>query len=304
MGNMGPMKDTTRQDYGARIARVASHIAEHPDGEHGLGQLAAIACFSPWHFHRIYRAIMGETVADTVRRVRLHRAAATLVRSAAPIAEIARQAGYGSAEAFTRAFASAHGVTPSVYRTRGVLHPLAGVAPDQEGSLMYDVQTKNLPALSVAALRHNGPYLEIGATFERLFAWASARNLIGPLAATGECRMLGVYYDDPDSVPPSQYRSDACLAIAPEQPVDGTVRRIEIAGGRYACIVHKGPYAELEKAYRWLFATWLPDSGHEPADQPVVEEYLNNPREHPPSDWLTEIRLALNDGALKSGERV
>lgn len=153
---------------------------------------------------------------------------------------------------------------------------------------MYEVQIKQLPPLPAAALRHSGPYMEIGATFERLFAWAAARNLLGP-----QCRMLGVYYDDPETVEPARCRSDACLVMAQGQPIDGDIRRTEIAGGAYACIVHKGPYAELEQAYRWLFGTWLPDSGYEPADQPVVEEYLNNPREHPPSDWLTEIRLAL-----------
>jgi AraC family transcriptional regulator len=74
---------------------------------------------------------------------------------------------------------------------------------------------------------------------------------------------------------------------------EGEARRLTIAGGRHACIVHKGPYAELENAYRWLYHLWLPHSGEEPGDQPVVEEYLNNPRELPPAEWLTEIRLPL-----------
>lgn len=285
------MKPLTRLDYGERIARVAAHVAAHPDGDHDLDRLAAIACFSPWHFHRIYRALMGETVADTSRRVRLHRAAGALVRGDAPVAEIARQAGYGSAEAFARAFAAAHGVTPAAYRAGGALHPLPGATPTQEEPDMYDVQIRTLPPLTTAALRHVGPYMEIGATFERLFAWAAARHLVGP-----QCRMLGVYYDDPESVAPAQCRSDACLVVADTQALDGEVRRVTVAGGLYAGIVHKGPYAELEKAYRWLFGTWLPGSGHEPADQPPVEEYLNNPRDVPPAEWLTEIRLALKTG--------
>jgi AraC family transcriptional regulator len=56
---------------------------------------------------------------------------------------------------------------------------------------------------------------------------------------------------------------------------------------------HKGPYAELERAYAWLYGTWLPQSGEEAADRPVFEEYLNNPRALPPQEWLTDICLPL-----------
>lgn len=282
------MKHTTRQDYGERIGRVASHIAANPDDANDLDSLAALAHFSRWHFHRVYRAIMGETVAETVRRVRLHRAAGTLVQGNAPIPEIARQAGYGSAEAFTRAFASSHGITPAAYRARGVLHPLVPAAPHNGAATMYDVKFETLTPLAVAAVRHVGPYLDIGPVFERLFAWAAARNLMSP-----QTRCLGIYYDDPSAVPPERCRSEACLLLPEGVMPEGEARRLVIAGGRHACILHKGPYVELEGAYRWLYHVWLPQSGEEPADQPIVEEYLNNPREHPPSEWLTAIRLPL-----------
>ena len=66
-----------------------------------------------------------------------------------------------------------------------------------------------------------------------------------------------------------------------------------ILDGRHAVLRHRGPYAELHHAYNWLFGTWLPTSGEVPADRPVFEEYLNNPRELPPEEWLTEINLPL-----------
>lgn len=217
-----------------------------------------------------------------------HRAAAALVQSTVAIADIARQAGYGSVEAFTRAFAASHGITPAAYRTRGVLHPLVPVASRDGEAAMYDVQIKSLAPLTVAALSRVGPYMEIGQVFERLFAWAAARNLMGP-----QTRTIGVYYDDPGVVPPERCRSEACLLLPESAAMEGEARERGIAGGRHACIVHKGPYAELENAYRWLYHVWLPHSGEEPADQPIVEEYLNNPGECPPSEWLTEIRLPL-----------
>lgn len=100
-------KAATRLDYAARIERVAAHITANLDRPLDLARLAEIACFSPYHFHRLYRLVLGETPDQTVRRLRLHRAAAALSRNEEPLARIAREAGYGSAEAFSRAFAAA-----------------------------------------------------------------------------------------------------------------------------------------------------------------------------------------------------
>ena len=93
-------KVSTILDYSRRIERVVAHIGAHLDEPLELERLAGIAAFSPYHFHRIYRALMNETAADTLR---LHRAAADLVQSQQPVARIAARAGYGSVAAFTRA---------------------------------------------------------------------------------------------------------------------------------------------------------------------------------------------------------
>lgn len=86
-------KPDTLLDYGRRIARVVDHIAAHLDEALELERLAAVACFSPYHFHRIYRAMTGETAADTLRRLRLHRAAGDLVKGGDGMVQVARRAG-------------------------------------------------------------------------------------------------------------------------------------------------------------------------------------------------------------------
>ncbi len=88
-------------------------------------------------------------------------------------------------------------------------------------------------------------------------------------------------------------RSAACLSVDGDIKPEGDVRVLDLAGGRHAVLLHKGPYAELNKAYAWLYGTWLPQSGEEAADRPVHEEYLNNPRDLPPAEWLTQICLPL-----------
>jgi AraC family transcriptional regulator len=282
-------KPATVLDYSRRIERVARHIGAHLDQPLELGALAEVACFSPCHFHRIYRALTGETVAETIRRHRLHRAAGELVQGQAPIAAVARHAGYGSVHAFTRAFRAAYGIPPAAYRQRATWSP-PPIPPVFEDSTMHDVEIQTRQGVRLAALRHAGSYMEIGHSFERLQLWAAGRGLITPGA-----RSIGIYYDDPAAVPAAELRSDACVSVAPEVGCDSGIRIVDLPGGRHAVLRHKGPYAQLETAYSWLYREWLPSSGEEAADRPCFEEYLNDPRQLPPEEWLTDVCLPLTE---------
>lgn len=286
-------KTSTTLDYSRRIERVVAHIGSHLDDPLELETLAAIACFSPYHFHRIYRGLMRETVTDTLRRLRLHRAAGDLTHGQRPMREIATRAGYGSVAAFTRAFGAVYGMPPASFRRRyverGIVPTLASAEPaEPEENAMYSVEFRDVPPLRLAAIRHHGPYMEIGTAFERIFAWAAGRGLITPVT-----RSIAVYYSDPHSVPADALVSDAGIVVGPEISPAGDVRIVDIAGGRHAVIIHKGPYSELERAYSWLYCSWLPQSGLEAADRPCFEEYLNDPRQLPPAEWLTAIYLPL-----------
>jgi AraC family transcriptional regulator len=287
----GPAKPATRLDYGRRIARAMALIAADPARNPGLDELAAAAAFSPFHFHRIYRELTGETPAETLARERLSRAAGMLVRGALPVAAVARRCGYGSAAAFTRAFRTAYGIPPASYRARGGIGaPLAPPITTEQDTTMFEITIRDEPALRLAALPHRGPYGQIGTVFDRLMAWAGARNLIGP-----QTRFLGLYHDDPITVAEGDLRADACLTVPPGVAASEGVRLLDLPASRVAVLVFKGPYAELEDAYRWLYRDWLPASGEEPADQPPREDYLNDCRTLPPAEWLTAIMVPLKE---------
>jgi len=282
-------KPETLLDYGRRVARVADHIADHLDDELDVERLAGVAHFSPWHFHRIYRETTGETVADTVRRLRLHRAAVELTRDDDPLERVAKRAGYGTLAAFSRAFSADYGVPPGAYRLRGRLHPPVPQR-SQEPVIPYKIEIAPFEAVRLAAVAHQGDYHEINRAFEQAMVWAAARGLLD--AAT---RSIGIYYNDPLTVPAKELRSEAGLVVADDVKLDGHVHEIRIPSMRCASVVHKGSYAELEAPYRYLFREWLPASGHEAGDHACFEEYLNNPRELPPSEWLTRVSLPLKD---------
>ncbi|MBL8517005.1 MAG: AraC family transcriptional regulator [Betaproteobacteria bacterium] len=289
------MKTATRAHYARRIDKVVMYLADHLDDQLDLHRLAEEAHLSPYHFHRVYVAMTGETVAETVRRQRLHRASIKLIASAAPLAKLAAEAGYGSVQAFNRAFREAYGLPPAAYRRRGEQMTLAAnirnslrQPPLIKEPLMYPVSIQTRPAHRVATLAHKGHYHEIGPTFERLAIWAAGRGALGPATAS-----FGIYYDDPDSVAPEALRSDACISVAANFVSDAEHPVKTIAGGRHAVLLHTGPYSELHLAWRWVYSEWLPKSGEAPGDAPPYEHYLNDPRGTPPAELKTAICIPL-----------
>src|SRR5215510_7392392 len=131
---------TAAAAYADRLERVFTWLATHLDDAIDLARLADVAALSPYHFHRVYRAVQGETVTDTVRRLRLHRAAVELITGELPVARIATRAGYGSQEAFTRAFKAAYAVPPARYRASFVPAPAhKGMEDAMETMTTYEV---------------------------------------------------------------------------------------------------------------------------------------------------------------------
>jgi AraC family transcriptional regulator len=278
-------KPETRLDYGRRIARVTDHIAENLDADLNVERLAEVAYFSPFHFHRIYREATGETLTDTVRRLRLHRAAVELTRDDAPLERIARRAGYGTLAAFSRAFASDYGVPPGAYRLRGKLLPPNPKKPHAM-TMQYRVEIAPFAGARLAAIEHHGDYQKIGNSFAKVQIFFTANGL--PFS-----RSFGIYFDDPESIPENNLRAEAGLMTEAKLPAHAKIREVKIPAMLCASVLHKGPYAELERAYRHLFRDWLPGSGFEAANFSCFEEYLNDPRETAPSELLTRVHLPL-----------
>jgi AraC family transcriptional regulator len=97
---------------------VVNHIHQHINGDLSLHTLAKIASFSPFHFHRMFKAMMGETVNDYVKRIRVQKAATKLLYSNLPVTEIAFDCGFSSVSTLSRAFKQHYGVSPSAYRRK------------------------------------------------------------------------------------------------------------------------------------------------------------------------------------------
>jgi AraC family transcriptional regulator len=274
--------------YQHRIDRVIAHIRANLAGDLSLDALADVAALSRFHFHRIFAAMTGETVAEAVRRARLNRAAQLLAATTRPVAAIAAEVGYPNADSFARAFREAFGHPPGETRRRGVMP--APLLPRRKGVLpMHDVTISDLPPMRLAALPHTGPYIGIGETFGRVWARAMDAGLGPRLSGPA----VGLYYDDPSSVPAAELRAHAGMEVTGDGPLPEGFDAVVVPGGRHAILTLKGPYTGIPAAWSWLYGEWFPASGEEPADRAPFEVYRNGPADTEPADLLTEICVPL-----------
>ncbi len=274
-------------DTERRMLRVIDHIHDNPAGDLSLDALADVAAFSRFHWHRVYRAVTGETAAQTVRRMRLHKAAIALAQGTDPVQRIAVQVGYADVSTLTRAFSDAYGMPPQAFRNRGELRPFPAHQPPK-GPLMYPVTIRTDATRRLAAVPHKGAYHEINRAFEKLFATIAAR---GMMRVTN--LMVGVYYDDPAATPAPDLRSHAGTIVGDDVALAAPLEEVRLPAGRHAVLTYTGPYAGLPAAYDQLYGIWLPQSGEAPADTPPFEVYLNSPMDVPPEKLVTEICMPL-----------
>lgn len=212
--------------YLARLDPVLDHIRADPRGTHAVDDLARIACFSPFHFHRIFTAVIGETVGAFVRRVRLERAVALLRASPdRPIGRIALEAGFASQSDLTRAFRARYDTTPGRWDRRSPLVENSKNAQADDPCRRYTdeelerdhangrfpVQIVERPALRVAYLRIVDSY-DVSRTLDgyaAFIAWLRTQNGGAMPAGT----LIGVSHDDPDVTPAAQCRYDFCFSF-------------------------------------------------------------------------------------------
>src|SRR5262245_18215245 len=208
------MRPATRDIYHERILAVMMHLQKNLDQPIVLEDLARLAHFSPYHFHHVFRGMVGESLAQHVRRLRLERAAGRLKSTDQPVTQIAFDAGYEAHEAFTRAFGAMFGCSPSEFRARAHYDPEGRVKFQQQGGAKIDARIENLPARRVAFVRRQAPYDKLGNAWQRLLSWAGPRGVMGPGTLA-----IGICYDDPDITPDRHVRYDACVTInAPFEP--------------------------------------------------------------------------------------
>ena len=280
--------DQPFKKYEDRLHRVLSYIYDNLGEDLDLDTLADIACMSRYHWHRVFRAMTGETSADVIRRLRLSKAANSLLQEDTSVREIAASLGYKNLASFSRAFKKAHGVSPNEFRERGLA--VTNYLNLKHGNEdMYPVNIKEFGEVRAAGVLHVGPYHKIGTAFKSLGGVLMASSLMSQVD-----ELFVIYHDHPDCKPSSELRSHVAVSIHDGFPNNlNKMEYFNVVGGKYAVLEHTGPYATLKAAYEWLYGVWLPHFSHEPRDAPPLEVYINDPKTTPSAELRTDIRLPL-----------
>ena len=279
--------------YKERVDRVIDFIGKHLDEELELDELCRIACFSKYHFHRLFTAYTGLPLMGYIKWLRLKRAAHQLiVHKEETIINIALDAGFESHESFSRAFKQVCGQSPSEFRLKSSWHTWE-VPPYSlhKGDIkMINVSIKELPARRLAVIEHYGDPKKVGETASKLIAWAKAQP-VNLKPKPGEA--FGFGYGDPKEVPAEEFRFDLAITVPQTLKLDGEVIEKQLPAGRYAVISHKGSREAISEKIYWLYRDWLPQSGEELGDLPCIFCYYNFDHEVAETELITEVWLLL-----------
>ena len=278
-------------DYLARINRAIDSIVRDLAQPLSLHAVSQASGFSPYHFHRVFKAIVGETPNQFVKRLRLERALYLMSHSPRwSLTEVALHCGFSSSSDFSRSFKLHFGQAPRRFDLQAFrverradferllsaqyapLRPQVrdlGANPDG-----FEARLRDLPARTVAYLRVFDPYRE-GATLaacERLLAWAEPRGL-----ADGQ--WLGYMWDEPEIVAMADCRYDVALVVDEFVP-EGDIGCFRFPAMRVAEVEIRGDIHLEVRALDWLYQTWLPRSGYMPDDHPAFEAWIGRPFAH------------------------
>lgn len=299
--------DPVNFDYVARVNRALDYVTANLDQPLRLEEVARAGCFSPYHFHRIFRALMGETLATFVKRVRLERALYLLShRDGARLTDVALACGFASSSDFSRSFRGQYGVAPTKFdvasfrRSRREAMEATLTPPEKRHRLErlplgenrdgFTARLRSLPARQVAYIRVHCPYEgdHVPQAAARLLTWAEARGLAGG-------QWLGYQWEDPEIVPLDKCRYDVGVEVPVGTCGEGEVSLTTFPPFEVAEIDIAGSI-ELElRALDWLFRTWLPSSGYAPAHQPMFEAFNGRPFAHGSEYFEFRIQLPIVD---------
>lgn len=280
-------------DYTSRINNVFDYIEENIDKNISLDELATVSHFSKYHFSRIFDAMVGETPFEFIKRVRLEKGA-TLLRTHPDktVTEIALRCGFNDLAVFSRNFRDCFDVSSTKWREQSPENsnhsqtfdkPSSYHTPEQyRTNTMKQLQwaeVRDLPQTTVAYLRHTGPYKGDEELFNRLFgqlfAWAGPRGLM----EQRNTAPLVIYHDDPCVTEEEKLRMSVCLPVPSDTSTDGEVGKMSLTGGRFLVARFVVAPQKMPEAWQWVYGSWFPSSGYQPADALPYEVYPAPPED-------------------------
>ncbi|CAM1372540.1 AraC family transcriptional regulator [Tenacibaculum xiamenense] len=291
-------------DIVGRIYKALLYIDENLNKKLSLELVAKEAYFSPYHFHRLFSAVVGETLNSYILRKRIERSIILLLRNDnALIVEIAEKVGFDNPSSFSRSFKKFYGVSPSELKEKDI-DKFSKICIDQSKNgqervrfekyisninnhlnfiqMKANVEIKTIPTLKTAYIGHIGDPSKIAGAFNRLVQWAFPKGLM-----VGSIRMATLYHDSPKVTEIEKLRMSACILLEREVEVSGEVGLRDIPGGKHVVAGYEIGVEEFQQAWESTFV-WLSERGFTPKGEPF-ELYYNDHNTHPEKKFIVDI---------------
>lgn len=283
------------EDYIKRINTILLFIDENLDSELSLETVANIGFYSPFHFHRIFKAITNETLYSYITRKRIEKTASVLLHQKdVSISELSIQFGFNSNSSFTRTFKKFYGISPSEYRKCNLKNSKICQVESKNGQekngfeeylcnsidlinwikMNAKIEIKEMPKLELAFITQIG-HLGIENAYAKLMKWAIPKGLLKESS-----KMATIYHDSYKITDPNKVRMNACLILTEKTEVSGEIGLTTIEKGKFIEGHFEIGVQEFEKAWTSLFI-WMNENGYKKSDRNPFEIYHNNFNEHP-----------------------
>lgn len=316
-----PAGKLLQNEYRTRLNRAIDYIHNHYHENLNLTQLARIACFSKFHFHRLFHAMVGETLNDFIQRIRLERSVPKLTGyPSKSITEIALECGFSCSQNFAKAFKARYGVTPTdvrkefnwdemkvkmmnlrlkkvndlnpaeafLYRTYQDKRNLSlDKILDQKQAMQVTIA--KVPDLRVAYIRQ-GPFTQdsTDSAFEQLRQWAESRELINKNTV-----FLSVMWYLPSITPTGKLIRDDCMTVSQTVKPDKWVNIQTVPGGKFAINRCEVEPARIRETWASFAMQFLLSGDYQLADRPFCQIWHNHSESKSPGHRVLDLYLPI-----------
>ncbi len=293
----------------ARLNTAITFIEGNLSEKLSLEIIAEKAHFSPFHFHRLFKLVIGETVHNFINRKRIEKSAAYLLHQKEKnITQIAEAVGFNNLSAFSKSFKKFYGISPNKFKeespdkyskiskTESKIGKVSVTFEQYICNVNDDLnwlkmktnpEIKKTPRLDLAYITHKGKIEAIGSIYNKLVKWATPKGLINE-----QTRMVTIYHDSPKITDPNNLRMSACIVLNDPIDLDGEVNLRILSPTK--CIVSRLEIApfEFQQAWESSFAFMI-ENGYKKSEVDPFEIYYNNAAEHPENKFIVDLCIPI-----------
>lgn len=294
-------------DYKNRINRVFVFIDENLESDLSLNTMSGIAFFSPFHFHRVFKFITGETLNEYVTRQRIEKSASDLLHKNITTTEIAYNYGFSDNSSYSRAFKKYFGESPTEFKKQNPnRHSKIRQLKSKNGQEYPDsdkyiciinnlkkwiqmnakIEIKEMPKMDLAYISSIGPQ-NLESAFGKLMKWATPQGLIND-----QTKMVTIYHDSFKVTQANKVRMSASVLLNKAVKTDGEIGLTIIEAGKFIVGSFEIGLNEFEKSWTGLFV-WMNENGYKKAGREPFEIYHNNFNEHPERKAIVDFCIPI-----------